>query len=305
MDNLTFSAPRDLHFRPSGRLDTHLTPFANLGAHPLISLCVRREFYRDGVTTGEHRHLDFCALYVIRGGRGLHVVDGITYGITRGDVYLLPPGATHAYRDYHALEIDAFYFPLDLWNDEELSTLRELSGFWSLFLSGDAHRLHLTPETYSVAQMHIEEMRHEYGGGRGAPLILLRALFYRFLVFLARGGDAQMATKSYRPQLVDVLRWCELHIEQSPGESISVPQLAAMLFLSPGHFATLFTREVGVPPAAYLRRLRLEKARSLMADQSLSITQAAMQSGFVDTAHFSRAFKALYGQSPREYRRKK
>jgi AraC-like DNA-binding protein len=304
MTNLDFSAPRDLHFRAIEGAPLHQTAFTYFKTHPLWPLCLRREFYDDGATTGDHRHLDFCALYVVRGGRGLHVVDNVAYGITRGDVYLLPPGATHAYRDYRALEIDAFYFPLDLWEENELAALRELAGFWRLMLSGDANRIHLTPETYGMAQTHIEEMRHEYGAGPGAPSLLLRFLLFRFLVFLARHSGAEnenFAPKNKRPQLADVLRWCEEHVD----EMVSVPQLAAMLFLSPGHFSTLFAREVGMPPAAYLRRLRLEKARALLGDDTLSITQAAQRAGFVDTAHFSRSFKALYGLSPREYRKKK
>lgn len=294
-------SPPDLLWQNVPSRELNLSRFAGIRAHAVLPLCVRRERYEAGETTGDHRHLDFCALYLVRGGRGLHIVDGVPYGITRGDVYLLPPSATHAYRDFRALEIDAFYFPLELWNENELLALRELAGFWQLMLLGDANRIHLTPETHRVCEAQIEEMRAEYARGDGAAVLALRGLFFRLLVFLARHRSGQIAPQNHRPQLADVLRWCEAHIE----EPISVPQMAALLFLSPNHFSTLFARETGMPPAAYLRRLRLEKARALLDDASLSITQAAQRAGFSDMAHFSRAFRAFYGSSPREYRRKK
>jgi AraC-like DNA-binding protein/mannose-6-phosphate isomerase-like protein (cupin superfamily) len=295
-------APRDLRWRETARPPLSVSRFAIIVSHREVPLCVRRELYEAGTTTGEHRHEDFCALYLVRSGRGLHVVNNVPYGITRGDVYLLPPGATHEYRDYRALEIDAFYFRLDLFNERELSALRELSGLWTLMLSGDANRIHLTPETHRGIEAQIEEIRAEYSRGDGAAALLLHRLFFRLLVFLARRSEMQnSAPQNHRPQLADVLHWCEAHLE----EPISVAQLAAILFISPGHFSTLFTREVGMPPAAYLRRLRLEKARGLLDDTSLSITQAAQRSGFSDMAHFSRSFRAFYGVSPRDYRRSK
>ena len=272
-----------------------------------LSLMLRREFPGSGKTTGDHLHLDFCALYVVRGGRGAHQIDGVPFGIARGDVYLLPPGAIHAYTDYHNLEIDAFYFPLDLWSDDELAALREISGFWRLFLERDAQRLHLRPELYARVEKDIGEMHAEYEGGDGANLkvkpLLLRGALFRLLVILARAqsdeSPAPSSAMNVGMRLGELLSWCEENV----GQDISVAALAGRMFLSPAHFARLFKREMGVPPATYLRRLKLERARTLLEQDGGNVTQIAFDAGYESAAHFSRAFRACYGVSPGQFRR--
>jgi AraC-like DNA-binding protein len=74
------------------------------------------------------------------------------------------------------------------------------------------------------------------------------------------------------------------------------------MFLSPGHFSELFSREVGMPPATYLRRLRLERAQTLLRTTALSATEIAQQSGFNDLAQLSRAFRTAFNTTPSAYR---
>jgi mannose-6-phosphate isomerase-like protein (cupin superfamily) len=75
-------------------------------------LLVRREYFHDNDYSGLHCHEDFYALYVVRGGKGTHVINGHPYAMARGDVYIMAPGAVHTYRDYRNLEGDAFTFRL-------------------------------------------------------------------------------------------------------------------------------------------------------------------------------------------------
>lgn len=77
--------------------------------------------------------------------------------------------------------------------------------------------------------------------------------------------------------------------------------MAAMMFLSPNHFTTLFMREYGATPAAYLRRLRLERAQTLLRT-SVSIQEITRRTGFRYVAQFSRAFHAVFNASPTAYR---
>jgi AraC-like DNA-binding protein len=293
----------EMHFLPptisGGSRPCH---FDSIGVPPHLDVLVRREFYEAGSSTGAHQHIDFCALYVVRGGRGVHHINGVPFGIARGDVYLLPPGATHAYLDYQALEIDAFYFQLSMWSDEELTALREISGFWRLFLESEARRFHLRPQAHQTVEKAIAELRDESGRVERATPLLLRALLFRFLVMLARlaAGDAASEDAAEAPpKLAELLEWCEANV----GSDISVAQLAGRLFFSPAHFSRLFKREIGMPPATYLRRLRLERAREQLESTTLGVAQIALESGFESPAHFSRSFRAYYGSSPLEFRR--
>jgi AraC-like DNA-binding protein/quercetin dioxygenase-like cupin family protein len=282
----------------------------SLASHPRLPLTVRRETFRRGVHAGPHRHVDFYALYIIRGGQGIHMIDSTPYAISRGDVYLLAPGSIHGYLDYRDLLIDAIYFPVSLLETHEIEALRELSGFWHLFMNGGeknvGRRLHLSPTQHTQIEAQIEELRGEYSLNSAASEYMLRSGFFRLLINLARqhkGEKNEQLSHERAPfgralNLASVRRWCE----ENRGETPTIRQMAAMMALSPSHFRAVWKKETGTSPTEYLRRIRLERAREALGDKEISIGTIARANGFSDSAHFSRSFAAVYGQSPRAYR---
>ncbi len=282
--------------------------------HSRLPVALRREFFERGETTGDHRHLDFVALYAVRGGSGLHIVNGVASSLAKGDIYLLAPGSLHSYLRYENLEIDALYFTPGLLRDEELEALRVLPGFWSLFAEGaapqsqgDDARLHLRPEEGKTIESQIAVLRNLWNGTDAASPLLLRGTIFALLVHLAWRWQRQPSTTAtptegaLAPDISDAVLWCEAHFS----EPLSVPQLAARLFLSPNHFSQRFKREVGMTPAAFIRRLRLEKARALLRETDWSLAHIAQNTGFADAAHLARGFRACYGLTPRTFRRGK
>jgi mannose-6-phosphate isomerase-like protein (cupin superfamily) len=70
------------------------------GESAASTLIVFHQRYDGGGDTGGHHHEDFYALYVVQGGRGVHVINDHPYQIARGDVYITPPGTTHRYQRF-------------------------------------------------------------------------------------------------------------------------------------------------------------------------------------------------------------
>ena len=312
-DFSALAAPARKHFQPPhahvGVTDSRVERLD--GLHRRLPVALRREFYERGETTGDHRHLDFVALYAVRGGSGLHNINGVAWALTKGDIYLLAPGSVHSYVRYENLEVDALYFAPDLLRDEELEALRVLPGFWSLFSetreSFDA-RLHLRPEELRPIEAQFATLRALWARDDAAAALLLRQAIFALLVHLAWRWQSRVApaaptaatsdAHSPAPTISDAVRWCEEHFAQP----LSVPQLAARLFLSPGHFSQRFKREVGVAPAAFIRHLRLEKARALLRETDWPLTRIAEQTGWADAAHLARNFRAFYGSTPNRFR---
>jgi len=94
------------------------------------------------------------------------------------------------------------------------------------------------------------------------------------------------------------VRFCEENLDKP----LTVSQMAGKMFLSPDHFSRLFSAEMGISPGAYLRRLRLERARVLLRTTSLSVAEVARASGWQNPNQMAHAFRSAFGSTPSDYR---
>jgi len=94
--------------------------------------------------------------------------------------------------------------------------------------------------------------------------------------------------------LASVLR----HIDQHLGESLAVPELAALAGLSEARFKVRFKQETGMPPGEFVLRARIEEARRLLTKGRLSVTHVAYDLGFSTSQYFATVFKRFAGETP-------
>lgn len=85
---------------------------------------------------------------------------------------------------------------------------------------------------------------------------------------------------------------------------IGLAELAEATNLSTFYVSSLFKGETGLPPGEYLRRLRMEKARCLVATSLLSVKQIMAMTGYNNRNNFASHFKRSFGVTPSEYRSK-
>jgi transcriptional regulator GlxA family with amidase domain len=84
---------------------------------------------------------------------------------------------------------------------------------------------------------------------------------------------------------------------------VSLPDVAAKANLSPYHFLRVHKRAYGETPHEFLTRLRIEKAKSLLARGNHNVTETCFEVGFSSLGSFSNLFACRVGLSPSEYRR--
>lgn len=102
----------------------------------------------------------------------------------------------------------------------------------------------------------------------------------------------------HQPALLVVLEKMEATIERPLGRAA----LAALAGISPRHLDRLFRDNLKAGFLETYRRIRLEHARRLLLQSPLTISEIAFATGFSSAGHFSRAYRAVYGQSPRQSR---
>lgn len=91
------------------------------------------------------------------------------------------------------------------------------------------------------------------------------------------------------------------YIHEHFAEEIPLNTLAALTHLSPYYLIRVFRATVGVPPHAYLRQVRVERAKALLA-AGAPIADVALATGFTDQSHLTRWCKRLWGVTPAQYR---
>ncbi|HSB11410.1 MAG TPA: AraC family transcriptional regulator [Blastocatellia bacterium] len=84
---------------------------------------------------------------------------------------------------------------------------------------------------------------------------------------------------------------------------IPLTDLAELTNLSPFRLSHVFKTQTGLSPGEYLRRLRMEEARDLLATSLLSVKQIMAMAGYNNKNHFTRHFKRSFGVVPSEFRK--
>lgn len=79
--------------------------------------------------------------------------------------------------------------------------------------------------------------------------------------------------------------------------------LAALAAMSRANFMRVFQQKIGMAPGKFLTQLRLQEAALLLNKTQKNILSVALEVGYQSEAHFSKAFKALYGMTPSQYRK--
>jgi AraC-like DNA-binding protein len=87
-------------------------------------------------------------------------------------------------------------------------------------------------------------------------------------------------------------------------EQLRLEDLAKHACLSPFHFQRLYKAAFGESPHSFLSKLRIDRAKQMLALDHMSVTEVCMVSGYSSLGTFSSKFQAVVGQSPSEYRRR-
>ena len=93
------------------------------------------------------------------------------------------------------------------------------------------------------------------------------------------------------------------YIEEHLSDEFSLSTLAEVAGLSPFYFSRAFKESFGLPPHRYLTSHRIDKAKVLLAQPDMSVTQIGVQLGFSETSSFSTTFHKHTVTTPTAYRR--
>ena len=252
-----------------------------------------------------HCH-EFHEIVVILSGRGRHITDRQTYPIEAGDVFLLRDRMAHGYADTDRMTLINILFDPKLLA-LPMDYLRDLPGYHALFqveprlraYNRFRNRLHLPEAKLAEAAGIIARLQQELE--RKTPGYRFQAIAHlmSFIAFVSRCyslSDRHMD----RPLLHmgEVLSFIEQHYL----DPITVQQLMRIAHMSESSLMRTFRRVLNRSPIEHVIRVRVLKAAELLRSGDVRVTEVAFDCGFSDSNYFSRQFRQVMGESPREYR---
>lgn len=248
-----------------------------------------REFRFD-----RHYHLDYH-IGLVSGGVQRQTFKGRSVLLGHGRISVMPPDEIHdgASADGGAYRMRTFRLSPALLNEvaEEISGAQSEPRFGGAMIEDSAL-------SYRLLQVHGAMRDETYP----TPLLVeekwLQLFEPLFLQLRAIPVQSVVGGLSVR-HLRRVKDYCHANL----AEKIGLQQLAQLCGVSRFQFLRRFTQSTGLTPHAWLVRLRLERACSILNGASGSIVaRVALDVGFYDQSHFNRAFRRAYGVAPLQYR---
>ena len=226
----------------------------------------------------------FVIEYVISGA-GYVFYDGEMHRVEADTVYILYAGDDHRYyADTHAPFEKIFMnirgdFCFDILSAYNLSGKHLFSGGR---LRADFEKI------LSVIHSDISE---------GEMQSLLQGIFIKIISALSSGESASRYS-------TEGLKMKE-YLDSNTASIVSADELSKYIFRSPDYCLKLFKREFGVTPYSYQINRKMQVAKALLANTTMSVGEISASLGYADVHYFSNLFYSKCGQRPLSYRKQK
>jgi len=254
-----------------------------------------------------HVHKDFTELVLVLDGTAEHVVGTESYLLSKGDVFVVGKNTVHNLKNAQEFVPCNIMFHKDFFFDS-LFQLKESAGFHALFylepfLTKEYEfksRLKLTYSEYKIIFPLLDKMMNEYQKKTVGWKEMIQSYFLELVVSLSR--KYQIPTEPEQSKVLLIAN-ASSYMEKNFKKELNIDELSKMACLSNRHFSRIFKETYKITPMQYVLKLRILYAADLLKNTTDTITDIALESGFLDQNYFSRCFKNYYQLSPSEYRK--
>lgn len=250
-----------------------------------------------------HFH-DFNKIIIFISGDVTYLIEGKAYKLKPWDILLVSSSEVHK----TIVDATGTYERMIIWVNSNFLIKHNSPGgnlltCFDIASNEKRNLLRLEPELLRQGKHILSQLKEEYGEGGFASQVLKNSLFLQFIIYLNRlylkpetikhqeGGE-------YNESIGEVIR----HINENLCEDMSVESLASRFYMSRYHLMHKFKEQTGYTIHSYVLQKRLIMANALIKSGK-SMSEACSECGFGDYSSFVRAFKKMYGLSPKQHRK--
>lgn len=244
----------------------------------------------------QHYH-DLYEIYLQLDGTRYLFYDDICYTLVRGDIAVFKPFDIHYAESRESEKYERYVINF---REELLSSVLSKAEIALLLEKIGSGVIHLLEEDTKTVLSYFEEIER-YSNERGfLTNKLMICELIQLLGFLMKFSSAYSEEHNMTaPQVIEAIRYIGRHYK----EDIALDDICAKVRTSKYYFSRMFRDATGATVMEYLNNIRLTKAHSLITDTKCSLDEISKETGFGTAVNLNRAFKKVYGISPREFRK--
>lgn len=253
-----------------------------------------------------HAHSGY-EFYLCLAGQGKLVTERNVHELSAGILTIIAPDALHMPRSipgepFHRFILSVDHTYLENLNGEAQSQEADEIDRWLPAKEEASLCLQLNSRQLLAMQDIFVQLERELNERKKCFSLAVRSLILQLFINLDRYQEGKVAVASgngERKQIVEgIMEW----VAKNYAETLRIEELCSRYHMSRSYLHRIFKQETGLTIVEYLISYRINKAKILLKNDSMSITEIAHCSGFQDLSHFSRIFKRQLGVTPRAYR---
>lgn len=227
--------------------------------------------------------------------------------IHEGECYIGQPYTGYALRSTEAddVTIIGVLIKRNVFIRDYLQTLAADSSMFRFFLEPQKDRfssafIHMNLGKDSPVRTLLEMMVVEYANKKEDTQAILKPMVLTMFMMLARRYRMTKPRREAASLSEKILQYMSDH-----ADAISLKKIAGHFAYHPNYISALIRKETGRTFSEILLEMRMERARLLLSNTDLSVEEIAYMLGYSNQSNFYKAFRTVYGKSPRDLVRKK
>ena len=226
--------------------------------------------------------------YYIKGGSCKITIKGKVYEGIPGRWFLIPAGVLHSYSNDSTKAVNKHWMHFDLY-PENMNFFSEIEIPYFVDV----------PKNSKVDKLFKEYFAYENTDNM-TGIFKAKATLMTLISEYIRLAVPDMKLKADDD---DMVRSVMGYIDDNMEQNISVEDLAKVCHLHHTHFIRVFKKKTGETPGKFIQLRKMEKAKKLIEETDIPISEVMSRVGIVDAAQFSKKFRSFFGNSPRAYRK--
>ncbi len=252
--------------------------------------------------TFEYHHHDFNKIIIFIKGDVTYFIEGKSYKLKPWDILFINNNEIHKPQ----VNPNEYYERIVIWiqpnfMDKYSSLNSNLLKCFEVAIENKYNLLRLNQASINNIKSFVNQIKETEVGNEFGNDILKNALFLQLMVlinrlFLNSDKNNNMEDIKYDKSIENILNYINDNIDKD----LSIDNIATTFFTSKYYLMRKFKTQTGSSIHSYIIKKRLILARSLIS-KGYSMSEASTKCGFNDYSSFVRAFKKVYGVSPRNY----